>query len=207
MSPLLLHQLFAGTGPWAALALLLLGRNPHPGLRRKIASLLLASLLLAIPLQGWSVAAWIRVLEPNPSFTLTGLLLVALLARLSGKTLLRPQDWRAAAIFGGAAALILYPMGLGLTGMDPFAWGWGHVLPVVVAILASLLLLRGNRFGALLLLPFAGSLLHLQESTNFWNAMIDPFYAILSLPIASMVIVRMMAGNVSPLTSPATLID
>ena len=73
-------------------------------------------------------------------------------------------------------ALLLYPMGLGLTSIDPYGWGWGPVLPIVMAVVAALLILMGNRFGIVLLFPFLGSLLHLQESTNFWDAVIDPFY-------------------------------
>ena len=178
----LIHQLYEGVAPWAALALLLIGRNSHPGLRRKIAALLLAALLLlVIPIGGWNAAAWIRVLEPNPSVTLTGLLLTALVSRLSGKSLFRRQDWNAAWFFGAASAVVLYPMGLGLTSIDPYAWGWGPRLPLAMATIATLLLLRGNGFGALLLLPFAGFLLPLQESTNFWDAVMDPFYGAVSL--------------------------
>jgi len=180
-----IHQLYGGIAPWAALALLLIGRNPHPGLRRKIAALLLAAfVLLVIPIGGWNAAAWIRALEPNPSLTLTGLLLVALVSRLSGKPLLRQEDWKAAWIFGAGTALVLYPMGLGLTNLDSYAWGWRPGLPLAVTAAATLLLLRGNRFGCILILPFAGWLLGLQESTNFWDALIDPFYGVASLFLA-----------------------
>ena len=178
----LLHDLYAAIAPWAALSLLFIGRNPHPGIRRKIASPLLAtSLLFAVPPHGWNAAAWIRVLEPNPSLTLTGILLIALASRLSGHTLFRREDWTASWIFGSAAALLLYPMGLGLTNLDPYAWGWDRPLPLATAAVAFLLLLRGNRFGVVLLLPFAGILLHLQESANFWDAVMDPFYGAVSL--------------------------
>ena len=121
------------------------------------------------------------MLEPNPSLTLTGLLLVALMSRLSGKTLFRREDWYAAWIFGAASSLVLYPMGLGLTRIDPYVWGWDRSLPIGVAVVASLFLARGNRFGAILLLPFAGRILGLEESTNFWDFLLDPFYGGISL--------------------------
>jgi len=178
-----LYQFYAGIAPWAALALLLVGRNPHPGIRRKVAALLLAVfVLLVIPVNGWNAAAWIRVLEPNPSFTLSGLLLVALASRLSGKQLFRGEDWRSAWNFGAVAALVLYPMGLGLTPIDPYAWGWKPVVvPVATALVATTLLCRGNRFGIILLLSFAGFACGLQESSNFWDALIDPFYGAVAL--------------------------
>ena len=192
MSSSLYHDLYAAIAPWAALSLLFIGRNPHPGIRRRIASPLLATLLLfAVPPHGWNAAAWIRVLEPNPSLTLTGILLIALASRLSGHTLFRRKDWTAAWIFGTAAALLLYPMGLGLTRIDPYAWGWDRLFPLATAGIAFLLLLRGNRFGALLILPFAGRLAGVQESTNFWDALIDPFYASISISICLLRMIRL----------------
>lgn len=191
MNALLLHQLYGAIAPWAALSLACIGRNPHPGIRRKVASLLLSALLLlVVPINGWHAASWLRVLEPNPSFTLTALLLVALVSRLSGRKLFRREDWRAAWVFGAAASLILYPMGLGLTAIDPYAWGWERSLPLMSAGIASLLLLRGNRFGALLLLPPAGWLLGLQESTNLWDALIDPIFGGISLIVVLCLMAR-----------------
>lgn len=184
------RDLYAAIAPWAALSLLFIGRNPHPGIRRRIASPLLAtSLLFVVPPHGWNAAAWIRVLEPNPSLPLTGLLLVALGSRLTGKRLFRREDWTAAWIFGAVAALVLYPMGLGLTRIDPYAWGWDRALTLAIALVAFLLLLRGNRFGVVLLLPFAGTLLHLQESANFWDAVMDPFYGFISLVVLLIMLV------------------
>lgn len=183
MSRELSQQLYAGLAPWLALALLLMGRNPYLSRVRIIGSLLLSLIVLSIPvpLTGWNGFAWVRVLEPNPSFTLTALLGIALWERISNKRLFRPADWKAAWIFGTASALLLYPMGLGLTSLDPYSWGWWSRIPILVAVAAAMLILRGSRFGILLLLPFAGFLTGLQESTNFWDAVIDPFYAIFSI--------------------------
>jgi hypothetical protein len=79
MSRELLQQLYAGLAPWLALSLLLIGRNPYLSRVRIIAALLLALILLGIPvpLTGWNGFAWVRVLEPNPCFTLTALLGIA----------------------------------------------------------------------------------------------------------------------------------
>lgn len=181
MSQQVIHHLYAALAPWLALSLLILGRNPHLSRTRIIGSLLLAFFLLRIPIEGWSGFTWVRMLEPNPSFALTGLLGFALWGRITQKKLFRAQDWSAAWVFGAGLALLLYPMALGLTSIDPYTWGWGPILPILTALAASLLLLAGNRFGILLLLPLGGFLLHLQESSNFWDALIDPFYGGLSL--------------------------
>jgi hypothetical protein len=193
MSATLTHQLYAALAPWAALSLLLLGRNPYLSRQRIIGSLVLAFFLLRIqPEFGgtnyWSLFAWCRTLEMNPSFTLTGLLGIALWQRISGRKILRREDWSAAWIFGAIAALILYPMGLGLTSIDPYSWGWDRSLPLAAALIAGLLLLAGNRFGILLLLSLGGFLLHLQESANFWDALIDPFYGFVSLIVSVWII-------------------
>jgi hypothetical protein len=199
-----IHQFYAVIAPWAGLSLLLIGRNPTPDFRRKISAVLLAAfVLLVIPIGGWNLAAWLRVLEPNPSVTLSGLLLIALTARLRGKKIFRHRDWSAAWIFGAVAALVLYPMGLGLTRIDPYACGWYPGMPLAVAVAATLLLLRGNRFGAVLILPFCGLLAGVQESTNFWDTLIDPFYGAAGLLLTA----GMAARRRSPLTSRMAVID
>jgi hypothetical protein len=190
MSAEIIHDLYAGLAPWLALALILLGRNPHLSRTRIVGSLLLAFFLLRIPVGGWHLFAWVRTLEQNPSFTLTGLLAVALVQRLSGKKIFRTEDWGAAWIIGAVAALVLYPMGLGLTPIDPYTWGWDGILPIVTAATATLLLIAGNRFGILLLLPLGGFALHLQESSNFWDAAVDPFYGGASLLLVGGTIIR-----------------
>jgi len=193
---LLTHQLYAGAASWLGLSLLLLGRNPSLSRTRIAGSLLLGFFLLRIPVAGWSGFAWIRVLEPNPSFTLTGLLAIVLWERVSQRKFLRPADWNALWIFGAAASLLLYPTALGLTSYDHYIWGWWPRLPIGTAVITTLLLLRGNRFGLLLLLPFAGFLLHLQESANFWDALINPLYGAVSLgALAVLITQRILRRN------------
>ena len=189
----IIHDLYAALAPWLTLALILLGRNSYLSRMRIVGSLLLAFFLLRIPVAGWHLFAWVRVLEPNPSCTLTALLAIALFQRISRKELFRSQDWSAAWSLGAGLALLLYPMALGLTSIDPYTWGWGPILPIVTALASSFLLLAGNRFGILLLLSLGGVLLHLQESSNLWDALIDPFYGGLSLLI-------MMVRIIFPIT-------
>ena len=185
-----LHHLYAALAPWSALALLLLGRSPFLSLTRIFGSLFLAFFLLRIPIAGGSCFQWLMVLEPNPSFTLTGLLVVALGQRVSGVRLFHPSDWKAGWIFGAIASIVLYPMALGLTVMDPYSLGWKPELPVVVATAAIILILRRKRFGIILILPFVGFLLRLQESHNFWDAVIDPFYGGMALIISAALLVK-----------------
>lgn len=188
MSATLFQQVYAGIGPWMALSLVLMGRNPWLSGIRITGSLLLAFFLLRIPVDGWHLFEWVRMLEPNPSFTLTALLALALFQRIRRRELFRREDWDAAWVIGALLAIVLYPMALGLTSIDAYGWGWGPRMPVGIALAAALLQLRDNRFGIILLLPFVGVLLHLQESTNFWDAMIDPFYGGASLLVSGWIL-------------------
>lgn len=176
-----LHNFYAAFAPWLALSLLFLGRNPHPQPPRIIVSLLLSAAILFVPFQGFPIARWIALLEPNPSITLTALLSIALIARVGGPRLFRPQEWRTAWLFGSAASLILYPMGLGLTKYDSYTWGWSPVLAIATAATATVLLITANRFGVVLLLALLGMVIHPIESTNAWDSLVDPCYGIFSL--------------------------
>jgi len=200
MTALQIHQFYAGIAPWAALSLLFLQRDYYGS---RYGGVLISFFALCFPIGGWTLFAWIRTLEPNPSVTVTALLLVALGSRLSGKAFFRPADWSAAWEFGAIAALVLYPMGLGLTRIDPYAWGWSPMLPLAVTAAATLLLFQGNRFGIVLILTLACSVLGLQESTNFWDTLIDPFYGGVSLILGTGWLIR----RLSPLTSAASVID
>lgn len=184
MNLITIHALYAAVAPWLILSLLFIGRNPHPSLPRIVVALFVPLILLLLPVGGFSVARWIAVLEPNPSITFTILLVIALASRCGASRFFRVQDWRAAWIFGIASTLILYPMGLGLTAMDPYAWGWLPSLPVATAILAAVLLLLKNRFGFVLLTALLGMLFNPMESNNEWDHLIDPMYGTISLIMA-----------------------
>lgn len=185
-----LHLIYASLAPGLALALLLLGRNPHLTRQRIVISLLLAPAILFIPIAQFAVARWIALLEPNPSVTLTVLLLIALIARAGGPRFFRPQDWRAAWLFGSMASLILYPTALGLTKFDAYTLGWSPLLPLATAAVTTIFLLKQNRFGIFLLLALWGMVVHPMESTNAWDCLIDPCYAIFSLVATIILFVR-----------------
>lgn len=193
----LLHAFYALLVPWLAISLLLTGRNPRPALRRIILSSLLGLMMLLIPIWNFPLCRWIALLEPNPSITLTALLAIALIARAGGTRLFRPQDWCAAWIVGALTSLLLYPMGLGLTPIDPYAWGWGPMIPMATAVLATALLLGDNRFGIVLLFCVMGMMLHPMESRNSWDALIDPFYAAISLIGTGGLVVRKWRGGIN----------
>ena len=138
--------------------------------------------LLFFPLGGFPLTYWSASLMSCFSLPLVALLLILIVERLFSCTLFSPQDWRAAWIFGAVGSLVLYPAALGLGRIDPYAWGWdvGSFF-IVIACLTLVLLLARNRFAILLLIAIAAFDIKLQESTNLWDYLIDPIYAIVAL--------------------------
>lgn len=166
----------------------------RPGRRGLIVSVLGAALLSAIPFFGHELRYWLGGLTPNVSIPLFVLLLVGILERAGLPALFRSRDWLAAWFFGAGAALFLYPssLGLGLRNFDSYSLGWpwldwraSLLLFGPVALCAAILLRRGNRFGWVLVLVSAGFLLRFQESSNFWDYLLDPLYAVVALLLAA----------------------
>lgn len=165
---------------WAATPLL---RRLHPA-RHGRAMLLVAVMAAAwIPAGGMPLAGYVRGVIGDLSLTTLVLLAAALCAFLLER---RFGSLRERAIGYGLvliAALLLYPMALGLGGFDPYALGY-HAAPGAAAFAAGL--------GALALaawiarLPWivcsllAAVIAHLagaMESANLWDALIDPLLA------------------------------
>jgi hypothetical protein len=120
--------------------------------------------------------------------------------RLFSCQLFSRSEWRTLWIFGISASLLLYPASLGLGHIDPYCWGWGNrYFFLGFCFLTLVLLLTKNRFAILLLLALAAYDLQLQESTNLWDYLIDPIYAILAmiLGIPSLFVTRKQAPSSS----------
>jgi len=137
------------------------------------------------PLPFWSAS-----LSANFSVVMAVLLVIGILDRARGAAIFRDAEWWAAWIFGAMAALALYPsaLGLGPRNFDAYALGWpwlfwgqSAVLFGVAALAAAGLILRGNRFGYVLLLALLGNAVGFQESTNLWEYLIDPVYGAVAL--------------------------
>ncbi len=152
-----------------------------------------------IPFFGHPPRYWLSGLTPNMSVPLVVLVALSVVQRAAGLRLFRRGDWAAAWIFGATASLVLYPsaLGLGLRNFDTYALGWpwlawwpSLLLFGGVAAMAALLVVRGNRFGWILVVAAAAYWLRLQESNNFWDYLLDPLYAAVSLVAAVLLLVR-----------------
>lgn len=179
---------------WNAVGLFLLVlwiiQRWRPGWAWFLVAALGAIVLSVIPFFGHPPRFWLSGLTPNMSVPLLVLLAVSILQRAGGVPLWRPQEWRAAWIFGAVASLALYPsaLGLGLRNFDAYSLGWpwlasgaSLVLFGAVALAAGVLIWRGNRFGWILVAAAAAYLVRLQESNNFWDYLLDPLFGAVSL--------------------------
>lgn len=147
--------------------------------------------LLALRVQGLSIAAWIASFSESWSLLLTGLLCIAVLENFFAIKFFTASDWKATWIFGAAASLLLYPSALGLGRFDTYSLGWhSHSFIAGVALLAVICLWKKIRLGMLLLGALIAYALHLQGSANLWNYLIDPFYGFLSLMMVLGIAVR-----------------
>jgi hypothetical protein len=186
MNPPLAAIILSYLVPSMGLALIFAGIVRLAGLRPRgwswCAGLGIFSLaIVAAPVGGLPLARWLAGVVDHWSVPSAALIASAGIQRLFGIDLLQRKDRQAAWLFGALAGLLLYPLALGLGPFDPYSLGW-HFGPlfVSVAVLASVLILRKNRFGVVLVLAIAAWHLRAVESANYWDCLIDPFYFLFS---------------------------
>ena len=159
-----------------------------PGVRRisrpRLAVLLAAvAVLVLIPFGALSVAIGVRGMFGDLSVTTLVLLGSAIVRCLANWP---PADHRARfalVAFISVAALVLYPMALGVGMFDPYRLGYGS--PWLVGVLFATALVawfsRCEVIATCLALATLAWACHWYESTNLWDYLLDPlvsFYAL-----------------------------
>ncbi|MEB0045546.1 MULTISPECIES: hypothetical protein [unclassified Pseudomonas] len=139
----------------------------------------LLALISFIPVEGLSLAAYVRSVTDDLAITTLVFMGWACLLRLG---VVRPlnvlQRGQVLGLFV-VFALVLYPATLGLTYVDPYRWGFNpRPLIVCIGLLTLLLLWLRHALGVWMLavatLAFA---LRLKASENYWDYLIDPLLA------------------------------
>jgi hypothetical protein len=146
-----------------------------------VAVLLLLGLLL--PVYGLSVAQWLRSVVGDLSVLTAVIFLNILAQRLLNFDLLKPAS-RSSLLLGVVlVGLVFYPLALGVSAYDPYQLGYSPILLTVLLVLFSLLAwFRSKRdLAIILLLPLLAYNVHLLESTNLWEYLLDPVLLIYSL--------------------------
>ncbi len=100
------------------------------------------------------------------------------------------------------AGSIFYPMTMGFTIEDPYAWGYAPhgMLLVCLGLILALEFAQQRTAAALILFAVAGYAAHLLESTNLWDYLMDP----LLFGISVAILCRFMTNQVrSRVRAPA----
>lgn len=138
--------------------------------------------LAIMPVAGLPLGRWLHGFNANFSIPFVALLLDFTTAPLLRRPLFDGAAKRAALWFGIASGLCLYPAALGLGPYDPYALGWRSPgVAAAAAIVGTVLVLRDNIFGIVLLIAGAMWQIGCLESDNAWDYLIDPIYWLLSI--------------------------
>ena len=152
------------------------------GLRPTLIFLLISVCIVFFPIKGLPIGRWLFSFNANFSITLTALLFCRVFQNGLEITFFRQIDFLTGWIIAAIAGLILYPMALGMGPLDPYAEGWGFSsLSVTVLAATIILVFLKNRFSVVLLIAVFAWNLHLLESRNLWDYLVDPFLTIFSL--------------------------
>ena len=154
-------------------------------LRRRAVLLLAALVAMSIPVDGLSLAGFVRGITGDLSISTLVLMALALVRSLSGHVPVaganRMSMLRAIAV----VAVLFYPLVLGLTMFDPYRLGYGN-LWFMAALLAGALW-SGLRYSTLLAwciaLAVAAWSAGWYESPNLWDYLLDPWLAIYALAV------------------------
>ena len=157
---------------------------------RSLAGIVLA-LLLFWPSDSWNylgislelpLAAYVRGITGDLSVVTMALLWYSF---FMGKKLLLPVQFKFALLI---IALVLYPLALGLSMLDPYAWGYSSWIFLAIVVFFAFVAWwrRWNCLVYAIALALCAWALQWHESTNLWDYLLDPFlvgWALVSLAI------------------------
>ena len=74
-------------------------------------------------------------------------------------------------------ALVFYPLALGVSMLDPYAWGYGSIALLAAVIITALIawLAGSNRIAIILAMAILAWAAGWHESANLWDYILDPF--------------------------------
>ena len=74
-------------------------------------------------------------------------------------------------------ALVFYPLALGVSMLDPYAWGYGSIALLAAVIITALIawLAGSNRIVIILAMAILAWAAGWHESANLWDYILDPF--------------------------------
>jgi len=142
----------------------------------------LSAVMVIVPMGDLPVGRWLISVFPNPSIPLTALLFSWIFKNAFSLNLLNTEATQTCRVFSLLAGGALYPMALGAGPFDPYCAGWHFSWLFVVLLVVTLaLLFLLNRFSVVLLATICAYNLHLLESSNLWDYLVDPVLVLVSV--------------------------
>lgn len=156
-----------------------------PGIARvtkpRLAVLLCAvSVLILIPFSGLSIAAYVRGVTGDLSITTLVLVWCALLRPWVACASEDIKTRRALLVLIALAAMVFYPLALGMGEFDPYRLGYGDPQFVAEMLLVALAawLWKYDLIAACIVLATLAWAVGWYESGNLWDYLLDPFIAL-----------------------------
>jgi hypothetical protein len=143
--------------------------------------------LMLLPLFGLPIAGYVRGATGDLSITSVLVLACAIAARCgwlkSSIASAHTGRLRSALLLPVFAACVLYPMALGATPVDAYAWGYGEpwFLAALLGIAIGGLVLRLPLVAPAIALAVLAWAIGWSESGNLWDYLIDPMMCVYAL--------------------------
>jgi hypothetical protein len=154
-------------------------------LLQKVGVLAAAVMVFSIPLWGLSLAGLLRGITGDLSISSLALLVLALVRSLSNRVLVGEPNRYATLRAILIAAILFYPLALGLGMFDPYRLGYGN-LWFMLALL-GMAVWSSLRYSTLLALCIALAVaawsVGWYESPNLWDYLLDPWLAVYAFAV------------------------
>jgi hypothetical protein len=138
---------------------------------------------ILIPLSGLTFAQWLRSIIGDLSVLTLVILIDILMQRVFTRMIISPKS-RKIFLFGVVlVGVIFYPLALGVSNFDPYRLGYEPMnITAVLCIVSIGAWFKSKKdLAVLLLLPLLIFNLHLMESYNLWDYLLDPVLLIYAL--------------------------
>jgi hypothetical protein len=151
--------------------------------QRIIVVVVLLFMGLFLPVYGLSIAQWLRSALGDLSVLSLAMFSNILAQRLFNFNLLGHSAKNSLLLGVALVGMVFYPFALGVSAFDPYQLGYSPLLMSALLFLASVIAwLRSKRdLAIILLLPLLAYNLHLLESSNLWDYLLDPILLIYAL--------------------------
>jgi hypothetical protein len=160
----------------AVLVTLISGRFVNDSRRRLGLVAVLLALGLFLPVSGSTIAQWLRSVTGDLSVLTLVIFSNILAQRLFHFNLVEANSKKLLLLSVAVVGVVFYPLALGVSAFDPYHLGYAPVLLSALLCLASVIawLSAKRDLAIILLLPLLGYNLHLLESSNLWDYLLDP---------------------------------